>query len=266
MSSIVLYDPKARKAFPLTTNNIYRYTILSSIFEKKYYGSILQQATRMLNCNISETNHFTGRLDIFRDIVDFLVKVGIYIEIIKTDPGLIEYNIIYPPPMAHDQNHEYIFPSVRVAVVYVIVGDKVLVHMRAKHKGAYIAPPGGKRERGEIARQTAIRELREESGVVIHEDEIYPIYYDYFEPEQEMRKNLVAFATYPVEYPKVRGPLEAHKDEINMDYKFYEFDSKKIEEGTGHAWVPIKELKTKSRASKKGNPGLYEILNILIPE
>ncbi len=62
------------------------------------------------------------------------------------------------------------FPRTLATLVYAIRGDEVLLHRRVKapNLGLWVAP-GGKLEADESPAECAVREMREESGLVIED-------------------------------------------------------------------------------------------------
>lgn len=62
------------------------------------------------------------------------------------------------------------FPRTLATLVYAIRGDEVLLHRRVKppNRGLWVAP-GGKLEHDESPAECAVREMREESGLVIED-------------------------------------------------------------------------------------------------
>lgn len=95
-------------------------------------------------------------------------------------------------------------------------GDHVVVHsVRRRQWG----PPGGWREPGESVRENAVRELQEETGLLVDESHLVPVGYERFRrtggdgglwrPGQDLMQ------LYLVELPGRRPPLASRLDDVD---------------------------------------------------
>lgn len=105
---------------------------------------------------------------------------------------------------------------------YLIKGNKVVVtkYKKGNKKEGYYDIPGGKIEEGEIPKQTAIREMKEETGIDI--------------------KNLKYKGIMTIEYPNRKFIFDTFiSDE-------YEGNSQEFEENTSE-WIEINQLLQKEK-------------------
>lgn len=105
---------------------------------------------------------------------------------------------------------------------YLIKDNKVVVikYKQGNRKAGYYDIPGGKIEDGEIPKQTAIREMQEETGIDI--------------------KNLKHKGIMTIEYPDRKFELDTFTSNE------YEGEPQEFEENTSE-WVDIKELLQKEK-------------------
>jgi len=98
--------------------------------------------------------------------------------------------------------------TVRVAIL-VMNGDRILLEKRANvlGKGTW-APPIGHLDFGETFEQTALREVREETGLEIADPKFYLLTNDIFEAENEHSVTIWIEAKYVTGEPRVNAPEE----------------------------------------------------------
>ncbi len=98
--------------------------------------------------------------------------------------------------------------TVRVAIL-VMNGDRILLEKRANvlGKGTW-APPIGHLDFGETFEQTALREVREETGLEIADPKFYLLTNDIFEAENEHSVTIWMEAKYVTGEPRVNAPEE----------------------------------------------------------
>jgi mutator protein MutT len=123
--------------------------------------------------------------------------------------------------MVFEEKPKDFHPTMDVAACFIRVDDQVLFLKRlpTKPQGNTWGIPGGKFDKGETAEQTAIREIREETGIQI--------------PKESMSY----FGQFYVRYP-------------DMDYNFhiFEYEIDKLpevkynpKEHAGYRWVTLEE-------------------------
>ena len=76
--------------------------------------------------------------------------------------------------MVFEEKPENFTPKIEVAACFIRVGDEVLFLKRLTHKpqGNTWGIPGGKFDEGENAQETVIREIQEETGIVMTEQSL----------------------------------------------------------------------------------------------
>lgn len=114
-------------------------------------------------------------------------------------------------------------PRFHVVGVYVRLFDRILLLLRHPHKpeGNTWCIPGGKIDQGEDAIRAAVRELSEETGIVVSEEDL-----------RYCNTYLVRYADYDFRYSTF---------EIQIDAKLP--ISRRAEEHSGHGWfTPEKAL------------------------
>lgn len=102
-----------------------------------------------------------------------------------------------------------------MAFVRDAVGDHVVVH--SVRRGEWGAP-GGWREPGESMRENAVREVREESGLVVRQDDLVPVGYERFHHRSSgglWRPGQDLLQVYVVDLPDRRPPLAAELDDTS---------------------------------------------------
>jgi len=154
----------------------------------------------------------------------WLQRGGSYVE-----NGITTYNYDYIPPGPK-------FVSVPVFVgMYVVYDGKLLVHKRSARLGGFLSGPGGSIVPPETPVEAAVREAKEEAGVrVADPTELYA------SPDGKF-VGYVYKATTPL---PVLGPNAYSLSELDMTYDFKDVPGAEVVPGSGHAWVPLKDLYT----------------------
>lgn len=104
------------------------------------------------------------------------------------------------------------------AVVLVRAADDTLLLVRSVGRDGW-APPGGKAEAGESARETAVREVREETGLILQASALRPVGYERItiQPGDEVApwgagdNHIAVYGTRLEDRPRV-APLEGDVD------------------------------------------------------
>ena len=83
---------------------------------------------------------------------------------------------------------ENFLPKVEVVTCFLQVGDKILLLQRNDDKllgGAWVTP-GGKIDSGESAKDAIIREIIEETGIILQEKDLFEVKKVYVRSGQEL--------------------------------------------------------------------------------
>ena len=87
----------------------------------------------------------------------------------------------------------------------------ILVHQRGKPNKKFpytILTPGGRKEKGEKIQETAIREIREETGIILQEDELIEV------GSSNTTKHYLVY--YNSDTHKITGPVK-NQEEVLVD-------------------------------------------------
>jgi ankyrin repeat protein/8-oxo-dGTP pyrophosphatase MutT (NUDIX family) len=148
----------------------------------------------------------------------------------SSDKGVTVYNYDYIPP-----GPKYTIDSQPVfAGMYIVYEGRLLVHKRSARLGGFLSCPGGSIEPRESPKKAAEREAFEEAGVLVSPR----VRAFYKSPDGKF----VGFVDRDTIRPAVLGPNEYSLSELDMTYDFKDVPGAEVVPGTGHAWVPLKEL------------------------
>ena len=144
--------------------------------------------------------------------------------------GVTTYNYDYIPP-----GPKYVTDPV-FAGMYMVYEGKLLVHKRSARLGGFLSCPGGSIDPKETPKAAAEREAYEEAGVLVSQN----VREFYTSPDGKF----VGFVDRDTLKPAVLGPDAYSLSEVDMGYDFQDLPGAEVVPGTGHAWVPLKELYT----------------------
>jgi len=112
---------------------------------------------------------------------------------------------------------EKIRPSIGVATV-VIKDDKILIG-RDNRKGDFVfGVPGGHWENGETLKECAVREVKEESGIICDNVQLISVY-DFYRKDKDK-----SYVTIGMKADYISGKFSDLEDEGRMDWKWYTID------------------------------------------